>query len=54
MLVWEDEKGGPVTFSYTLSGITSFFKDTVAAMERRLADISIKEFVGENISTIMF
>ena len=51
MLVLEDEKGGPLTFFYILSEITSFSEDVVAAMERRLTDISIKEFEGENVST---
>ena len=51
MLVSEDEKGGPLTFFYILSEITSFSEDAVAAMERRLTDMSIKEFEGENVST---
>ena len=49
MLVSEDEKGGTYFF-YILSEITSFSEDAVAAMERRVTDMSIKEFEGENVS----
>ena len=53
MLVSEDEKGGPLTFFYILSEIASFSEDAVAAMERRLTDMSIKELEGENVSTVV-
>ena len=51
MLLSEDEKGGLLTFFYIISEITSFSEDAVPAMERRLSDMSIKEFEGENVST---
>ena len=51
MIVSIDEKGGPLTLFYILSEITSFSGDAVASMERRVTDMPIKEFEGENVST---
>ena len=51
MIVSIDEKGIPLTLFYILSEITSFSEDAVASMERRVTDMPIKEFEGENVST---
>ena len=51
MDVPEAEKGGPLSFYYTILEITSSTNDAIRAMEHHVTSLKLTNCVGENVST---